>query len=87
MDIFVETPVFCMSESHSLFIAKLEELLALNISYSAGESAAVDYVIANNGSITPVPVDEGGGVDLCIDGLKVSVFQPYSDIDRMYYEY
>lgn len=71
----------------TLLIAKLDELVSRNISYLSGVKEVVDFVKSHNGISKEVPAEAGGGFELYLNGKQVSVFQPYPDIDRIYYEH
>ena len=68
-------------------IAKLDELVTRDISYLEGAKEAVVYVKTNGGSSKVVPEEDGGGMNLFLGGRQASIFQPFPEIDRIYYEY
>lgn len=69
------------------FIQGLDEIMGRDISYNDGLKAA--SALAENLGFrkTIIPKEDGGGVDFEGHGYKASVFQPYPDIDRIYYEW
>lgn len=56
----------------------------LQATYDFGLQKATEFTITHNGTIEEL---EDGITRLTLDDFQVDCFQPYSDIDRFYFEY
>lgn len=65
-------------------IGKLEEIRASGQTYIAGEHEAIKHSMLAGGVVEKLNT---GGVEVTLGGVKISIFQPYPDINRFYYEY
>lgn len=76
-----------VKETTEILVAEIERVIESGVGYAAGEAEVIRFVLKHGGGFLRTTDDEGGGVEISLNGVRVSVFQPYKDIDRVYYEY
>lgn len=66
------------------FVSNLDSIVNSDLNYANGEREAIKLAELAGGLVKFI---DAGGIEVVFSNATFSVFQPYPDIDRIYYEY
>lgn len=69
-----------------MLIEKLDRIRTDGATFGEGLSEAIKFTEHHNGSVFRYEEDGAEFVDLCVGCDRATVFQPFPDIDKFYFE-